>query len=111
MADDFVIKKGDRREPIQRTLKGSDGNPVDLTTASSVKFLMRLLGSGTLKVNAAAAIVAPATNGVVRYNWGANDTDTSGVYEAEWEVTYGDATKQSFPNDHQIIVRIFDDLG
>lgn len=107
----FTIKRNDRREPIVRTLKGSNGLPVDLSSASAVKFIMISLADGSTKVNAAAIIINPATNGQVQYNWAAGDTDTAGYYSAEWEVTYQDTTKQSFPNDGKLIIHVNADLG
>lgn len=107
--DRFYIKQGDRREPVDRILLGSDGNPVNLTGAS-VKFLMRD-EAGTVVVNAAAAIVGTATDGRVRYSWAANDTATAGHFLAEFEVTFSDTTKQSFPNDGYLEVYVTDDIG
>lgn len=109
MASTFAIKRNDRREPIERTLKGSNGLAVDLTGAT-VKFLMRLHGSAVLKVNAAATVVS-AVGGQVRYSWTAADTDTAGVYDAEFEVTFSDTTKQTFPNAEPIAVMVYEDLG
>lgn len=111
MSDFFYIKKGDRRESLERILKGSNGLPVDLTAASSVKFFMKAIKTGVVKINSAAQIVAPTTDGHVRYNWGASDTDTAGTYDAEWEVLFGDGTKQSFPNDDNLVINILPDIA
>jgi len=106
---DFLIKRGDRREPIERVLRGSDGNPVDLTGAS-VRFIMKTL-EGVVKVDAGATIVGTPSAGRVRYSWGATDTDTAGPFRAEFEVTFGDGTKQTFPNKDFIAVLVVEDLG
>ena len=111
MIDRFVIKRNDRREPIARTLKASSGLPQDLGSATSVYFRMRPETGGVLKVNAPAAIIAPPESGNVQYNWAAGDTDTAGYYQAEWEVTYQDGTKQSFPNGDSLLVHVREDLG
>ena len=105
----FVIKQGDRREPIERTLRGSDGVAVNLTGAT-VKFLMRPEGGGAVKIDAAATVV-DAPTGAVRYSWDSDDTDTAGKFEAEFEVTFGDGTKETFPNEEYIPVLIIDDIG
>jgi len=47
---------------------------------------------------------------LVRYNWIAADTDTIGSYQAEFEVTYADASIETFPNDGYIRVEIIDDI-
>lgn len=81
---DLHIKRGDRLPKIRRTLKREDGTVVNLTGASVV-FRMRPRG-GALKVNAAATVV-DAAGGVAEYAWAVNDTDTEGLFEAEWAVT------------------------
>lgn len=105
--DTFFIKKGDRREAIRRTLKGSNSLAVNLTGAT-VKFFMSK--DGTIKVNAAAVLV-DAANGVVEYQWIATDTDTPGIYRSEFEATFGDGTKQTFPNADYIAVHVLEDLA
>lgn len=110
MADLFIIKQNDRRESIKRTLKDSAVVAINLTGAT-VKFIMKATPTGTAKVNAAAVVVGPAVDGVVQYNWAAGDTDTAGLFLAEFEVTFADATKHSFPNDGYIEVRVIAELG
>lgn len=109
MADRFVIKQNDRREAIKRTLKDSAGVKVNLTGAT-VKFIMKSTPTGTAKVNA-TALVMDAVNGIVQYNWAVGDTDTMGTFLGEFEITFADATKQTFPNDGYIEVRVIAELG
>jgi len=104
MADVFFIKSGDQAPGIGCYLRYADGTAQDLTSCS-VRFLMRLSGSTTPKVAAAATIVTPLT-GEVLYNWAAGDTDTPGTYEAEWEVTLADSRTVTFPNDGYLTVEV-----
>jgi len=50
-------------------------------------------------------------SGLVRYNWQAADTATVGSYQVEFEVTYADATVETFPNDGYIRVEIIADIA
>lgn len=103
MNEQFRIKRNDTSPAIKRKLLDSDGNVINLTGAS-VRFYM------SDKV-AADATILNAIEGIVSYDWQDGDTDTSGVHNAEFEVVYADGTKETFPNDSNIIVVIASDLG
>ena len=60
-------------------------------------------------VDAAATIVTAAA-GLVRYSWNSGDTDTAGSYQAEFEMTYGDGSIETFPNSSNIQIDIMADL-
>ena len=105
---DFYIKQNDTSPAIAATLQDDAGNAIDLTGAS-VNFHMIEQDSATVKVDAAATIVSEA-NGQVKYNWIAADTDTVGVFNAEWEVTYADTTIETFPNNEHLKINIVDDI-
>lgn len=85
MSDPLIYYTGDRNPSISETIT-VNGVAFDLTN-STVKFKMRAVGSSTLKVDAVAVVVSPATGGNVRYDWLAADVDTAGSYLAWWEVT------------------------
>ena len=105
---DFEIKENDRSPSYQDTLT-SGGGAVDLTGAS-VKFLMRdREETEDIKVDASATIV-DADTGVVRYDWAAGDTDTPGVYIAEWEVTLL-GKKSSYPGDRYLLIRVLPEIA
>jgi len=110
MIDEFFIKRNDRRETLERILKGSTGAIVDISGAA-VKFIMRETLTGVIKINSVATIVGAGTDGHVRYSWAAGDTDTAGLYDAEWQVTFADGTPQTFPNDGYLVVHILPDAG
>jgi hypothetical protein len=104
----FYIKQNDTGPAMLAILQDANGNAINLTGAS-VRFHMRSVGGGNPVVDAAATVVTPIS-GIVRYNWAAADTDTVGTYQAEFEVTYADASIETFPNDGYIAVQIIDDI-
>lgn len=104
----FYIKQNDTGPAIVATLQDANGNAINLTGAG-VRFHMRSVSGGNPVVDAAATVVT-ALSGIVRYNWVAADTDTVGTYQAEFEVTYADASIETFPNDGYIAVQIIDDI-
>jgi len=105
----FYIKQNDTSPAIQATVKDGSGNAINVTGASVV-FNMRTV-SGTVKVDRGAGTVVDGAAGQVKYQWQVGDTDTTGVYEAEFEVTYADSTVETFPNKGYIKVKIEDDIG
>lgn len=104
----FYVKQNDTSPSMLATLQDADGNAVDITGAT-VRFHMRKIGRADVVVDAAAAIVTPIS-GLVRYDWIADDTSEIGSYQAEFEVTYADASIETFPNDGYIRVEIIDDI-
>ena len=107
MSYDVTIKRGDTRNCIKAVLKDSAGEPVNLA-GCEVKFLMAPLGQAAV-INRAAHI-QDAAAGEVWVVWVPGDTDKSGVYQAEFKVTYGDGRKETFPSDGYISIQIMNDL-
>jgi hypothetical protein len=107
---DFSIKAHDTMPAISATLSTANGTPVDLTNATSVKFIMAASPGGAIKVAAAATINTPKTLGQVTYQWIATDTATPGTYQAEWEVTWASGGVQTFPTLSYHTVAVVADL-
>tara|TARA_R110000823_G_scaffold58005_5_gene139922 strand:- start:994 stop:1317 length:324 start_codon:yes stop_codon:yes gene_type:complete len=105
----FYVKQNDTSPSILATLKDAAGAAVSLAGAS-VRLHMRKIGFAQVTVDQAATIVT-AASGEVRYDWVAADTAAVGSYEAEIEVTYGDGSIETFPNDGFIRVEITDDIA
>lgn len=109
----FTMKRHDTRPVYRAQLLEPAANdptnkvPVDLSDATAVKFIMS--GDDGIKVNKAAAI-EDGPNGRVKYVWVAEDTDTSGDYSIEFEVSWG-TDKQTFPSDGYLTISIVDDLA
>lgn len=96
----FVIKSGDTAPPFEAVL-AVDGVPVDLTGAT-VLFLMERNRTNVVSGEA----VIGGEDGEVSYAWQEGDTDTPGIYLAEWEVTFSDNTVRTFPNDGYSRIKI-----
>ncbi len=105
----FYVKQNDTSPAMLATLQDADGNAVNLTGAT-VRFHMRAIGGAQALVDEAATVVTPLS-GIVRYDWSADDTNAIGSYQAEFEVTYADASVETFPNDGYIRVEIIDDIA
>lgn len=105
----LYLKKGDRLPKLQRTLYGADGLALNLTGAT-VSFSMRPSGSATLKVTDGACVLVDAANGIVRYDWGATDTDTAGTFVGEFRATIG-GLQTTVPGRGIVTVEIADRLS
>lgn len=99
------VKQGDT-EPLSAVLADTLG-PVNLA-GSTVRFRMksRVAGAGHPPIDAPAQNLQSVdgngriTNkGLVQYPWAAGETDLPGVYGVEWQVTFADGKKRTFPND------------
>lgn len=98
----FEIKQGDTRPRYEAQLLDNVGEPeeapIDLTTATNVKFFMRLKTDKTIKVDAGDVDITDDATGMVSYEWQTGDTDTVGVYEAEFVITWSDGGIETVPN-------------
>lgn len=90
MSEHLTWMVGNRNPSITETIT-SGGTVVDLT-GSSVKFKMRAQDSDDLIVDAAVSN-SPGADGVVRYDWAAEDVDTAGFFLVWWEVTTSGKTQ------------------
>lgn len=90
---------------VEDTLKDNKGVVVDLTGAT-VRYVLWAPGAASAEVDAVASVIAPATNGQVRYTFVAVDTDTSADYMEQWKVTFGGGAVQRFPsNPHKMRIK------
>jgi hypothetical protein len=101
-----TLKKNDTKVNIKATLSNESG-PVDLT-GCSVRFLMSK--RNTLKIDR-PGIIQDAVNGLVWFVFEQGDTDETGAFQAEFEVTFPDERVETFPNTGYILINIQNDLG
>lgn len=125
------LKRDDTSPGIRRQLTegaGATGSAIDLS-GCTVTFQMRERENtflqpaygddeGDLLIDADATIIQstdPDGNivdkGVVQYAWQPADTTVADTYLGEFTVTYGDGTRETFPNTGHMLVAIHPDLG
>lgn len=87
---------------------------VDLTLVASWKILGRLRGTSTLIINGVPTIaVDPVSKykAVATYQYVSPQTAVAGLLLIEFEATWPDGHKQTFPTAGYIQIRISEDLG
>jgi hypothetical protein len=102
----ITIKRNDTRDAIKATLSNESGL-VNLDGAT-VRFLMSK--RGVKKIDRQAQI-QDATAGIVWAVFETGDTDETGLFQSEFEVTFSDGRIETFPNDGFILIDIINDLG
>lgn len=105
----LTLKRNDLLPTLDVTLEAPAGTPVALTGAT-VKFIMRLPGAASAKIDSAATVL-DADAGTVRYTWTGANTDTAGLYQAEFEVTFAGGAKRTFPENEYLYINILPDLA
>ena len=106
----FDIKQNDTAPKLEAFLQDDKGRPVNLTGASTV-FHMRLASDLSAKITSGSVTVESATKGHVSFTWTASNTDTAGIYQGEFQVTFVSGAIQTFPNNDYIKVNITDDVA
>lgn len=91
----YTLKRNDTYPPLVATLIDANG-VINLTSAASVKFIMKGIATNTLVQNPCTII--DAVNGKVQYNWGASDAAVPDTYNMEFQITWGGGGKQTVPN-------------
>lgn len=112
MPNSIQFKRGDTAAVVRATLYSDDEStiPINLTGAS-VKFIMALVAAdpGTPVVNGDCTLI-DAANGRIGYDWLEADVAVTGVYKAEFQVTYADGKIQTFPRQEYLTITITEDL-
>ena len=106
----FHIKQNDTSPSLEVFLQDDKGRIVS-TTGGTVVFHMRLLSDLSSKISDGSVVIVNGAAGHVRYAFAAADTDTSGTYQGEFEVTFSNGKIETFPNDGYIKIVITDDVS
>ena len=107
---DFYIKVGNTGPDLQVELLDEDGNSIDITSYSTIKFSMRNKRTGATVIDGVAAGEVTVNPGVIKYEWKAADTATPGEYEGEFEVILASGQIICFPNKGYISILIAESI-
>lgn len=119
IGETFYIKENDTRPRYVVGLLDNygqqDEGPIDLTSATAVKFLMRALDAAEDEApkvtDSTHCVITDAANGLVTYTWQSGDTDHDGDFQVEFEITWNDGGKETVPNNDYFPVTVKEDLG
>lgn len=110
---DFWLKAGDLVPSIKSVLRDANGTPIDIRDAA-ITFVMRAFDAAVPTIENPAENLQvdndDSTNGTVRYDWLAGDTDVPGGYHAEWRVQFADGVG-TVPNHDYKMIAILPALG
>jgi len=93
---ELVIRSGATYPPVTCTVKDQNGDAYNLSDVDTVTFTM-YDGDGN-KVDGESATITDASAGKVKYEWSANDTDTSGMYSGYFTITFNDGSVMIAPS-------------
>lgn len=105
----IIVKQNDRAPEVAIQVTDGAGNPVDVTTATAIRFHMKNRWTGVVKVNAEAGIVNGLT-GDIKYVWAAADLNTPGYYVAEFQITFPGGQTLTVPNAENIEITVLPDI-
>jgi hypothetical protein len=108
----WSIKRNDRAPSFTAQLI-ENGSPMTGLAGATAKFIMKEDGAAEAddpKVDAEATITDEDL-AMVQYDWADGDTDTVGLYRAEFEITYSNGLTRTVPTRDYLYVRVLADLG
>lgn len=94
---DFTIGQGDTGVPWAVTVYDANGNPIDLTGATSVILHYRIEDWSSAAVEVAGTVVGVAPMTHAQRIFQGSDTATPGVYDAEWLITLLSGERITYP--------------
>jgi len=106
MAEVFYIKRGSRKYGIEYKL---DTYQVGSGQLSGATARFRAMDENGTTVIDGAATIADA-DGILRYAFGAGETDTARVLRGEFDITYSDGLLGTVPSRGFITIVIGDDV-
>jgi len=109
----FNIKQNDTKPYLAVQLQDATGSNIDLND-TAVYFNLATNDNQFTSVLSGACVITGSATGNIEYRWRSGtsvgiDTNRSGLYLGEFEVTYDDASILTLPSDHSLFVKINED--
>ena len=109
----FKIKRNDTLPALQVSIaaKGNLGQKIgfDLSDVKTATFTM-VDNCSNAKVYDQMAQIICSSGGTIQYNWQEGDTDTIGLYTAEFELIFYSGGRLSIPTQGGIKIEILKDI-
>lgn len=110
----FVIKRHDTLPVISVNIRTrgyvNELIPYSLTGVTACTFSMSD-EYGNLKISSASANILVPSAGTIQYSWILGDTDTTGVYNGEFELTFSGGGKMSIPTVGSLDIHVINDIN
>ena len=97
---------GDSEPSFEVQILNRDGNPLNLTTASSVELRAKITTGSTTITR--SGTITTASTGWCKFTWATTDLATVGIYNMQVRVTWSTGRWSSHPNntyDALVIIR------
>lgn len=103
-----MIKQNDRRPYLTGTVRQPNGAPANLTNLTAAFLIMRKAGDTQVFIRK-PVVITDAPGGRWQYIWQLGDTATTGNFDAEIELQWGNEP-QTVPVDGYYRIIVLDDL-
>jgi len=111
----FFIKRNDTLPSLSINIidrgRLTQKQAYNLSGVTGVTFSMMNQNCDFLKISAKPAQITCYSGGSIQYNWDSEDTNESGIFLGEFELSYYDGKKMSLPSIGGIMIEINDDIG
>lgn len=107
---ELTLKRNDLQPYLYVQTIESTGTAIDLTNAT-IRATMRNLDTGVLKIDrqTAGVTITAASTGFLQYQWQSGDTNTTGAYTFEFEITPQSGGKFTLPVGKDLLVTVVAD--
>jgi len=111
------IKRGDTNPDFEKRLRNEVGEPVDLSSADDVTFIVQDQDYNNIISDNTSGNVSYILDNEdnktsrVKYSWQSGDTSTIGTYKGEFVVDFGTDGSRTFPSNGYYTINIVEDIN